>query len=256
MTPTRSRLAFEARGGRTALTDARAELPLIVQRPLHGPHGEAVVTLLTPSGALFDGDAMHLQVTCGPGTDVTLTTAAATKLNRCPSGEIHFDFHVDVAPGAIFRYLPHELIPFGGTSYSQHLAVHVHDDARAWLLDVVSAGQSGAAFTYTRLSFQTTLCHDGSVVARERMLMTPQTARQLRRRTHYGGLFALGPEWTRPSVSDVNRQLAREAPLAGASQLPHNGMLLKALDDAAAPLRDVLLRAVGCPSWLHALLPP
>jgi urease accessory protein UreH len=238
------------------LADARAELPLLVQRPLHGPHGEAVVTLLTPSGALFDGDAMHLQVTCAPGTDVTLTTAAATRLNRCPSSEIQFDCHVDVAPGATFRYLPHELIPFGGTSYSQRLVVDVGDGARAWLLDIVSAGQTGAAFTYTRLSFESTLRHDGRIFARERAVMTPDTARQLRGHTHYGGLFALGSEWTRASVVDVNRQLACDALLVGASQLPAYGMLLKALGDAAVPVRAALLRAVNCPGWLHALVPP
>jgi urease accessory protein len=211
---------------------------------------------LTPSGALFDGDAMHLEVTCAPGTDVTLTTAAATKLNRCPSAEIQFDCHVEVAPGATFRYLPHELIPFRAASYSQRLRVDVRDEASAWLLDVVSAGQTGAPFTYTRLSFETTLSRDGSVFARERMVMTPESARQLRGHTHYGGLFALGSPWTRARVSDVNRSLACDAPLAGASLLPANGMVLKALDDAAAPLRAALLSAVDCPRWLHALLPP
>jgi urease accessory protein len=232
------------------------ELPLLVQRPLHGPRGEAVVTLLTPSGALFDGDAMRLEVRCGPDTDVTLTTASATKLNRCPSGGIEFDCHVGVATGAIFRYLPHELIPFGGARYRQRLGVDLHGDARGWLLDVVSAGHTGAAFSYASLKFQTTLSHDGSVVARERILMTPSIARQLRGRTHYGGLFALGPDWTRARVLELNDRLARDAPLAGASQLPANGMVLKALDDAAAPLRAALLRAVDCPRWLDALIPP
>ncbi len=256
MPHTRSHLAFQARDGRTALAEAHTELPLLVQRPLHGPRGEAVVTLLAPSGALFDGDAMHLEVACGAGTDVTLTTAAATKLNRCPSGEIEFECHVDVAPGATFRYLPHELIPFGGTRYRQHLSVDVQADARAWLLEVVSAGQSGAAFTYTSLSFQTTLSHNGGVVAGERMLMSPSTACQLRGHTHYSGLFALGPDWTRDRVLELSRRLACDVPLAGASLLPAHGAVLKALHDAAAPLRTALLGAVGCPAWLHALLPP
>jgi hypothetical protein len=38
--------------------------------------------------------------------------------------------------------------------------------------------------------------------------------------------------------------------------LPANGIVLKALDDAAAPLRTALLHSVGCPAWLHSLLPP
>ncbi len=215
-----------------------------------------MVALLTPSGALFDGDAMHLEVSCAPHTDVTLTTAAATKLNRCPSGAIQFDCHVDVGPGATFRYLPHELIPFGGTRYRQQLNVNLHGDASAWLLDVVGAGQTGAPFTYTCLSFETTLRLDGSVFARERMGMTRNTAPQLRGHTHYAGLFALGAAWTRASAGEVNRRVACDLPLAGASLLPAHGIVLKALGDAAAPLRAALLRAIGCPGWLQALLPP
>jgi urease accessory protein len=251
-----SRLVFTAPAGRTALTDAHAELPLLVQRPLHGPRGEAVVTLLTPSGALFDGDVLRLEVTCGPRTDVTLTTAAATKLNRCLSGEIQFECHVDVAPGATFRYLPHELIPFSATRYRQHLTVDLQVGARAYLLDIVSPGQTGAAFTYTCLSFQTTLRQAGGVVARERMVMTSSTARQLRGYTHYAALFALGPAWTRASASELNRRLAGEAPLAGASLLPAYGVVVKALGDAAAPLRTALLRSIGLADGLQALLPP
>jgi urease accessory protein UreH len=205
---------------------------------------------------MFDGDTMRLEVMCGPGTDVTLTTAAATKLNRCPSGEIQFECNVNVEPAATFRYLPHEVIPFGGTRYRQCLCVDLHENARVWLLDVVGAGQAGPAFSYEWLSFQTTLRHHGEVFARERMLMTPDTAPQLRGHTHYGGLFALGPEWTRDSISQVNSRLACEAALAGATLLPANGIVLKALDDASAPLRAALLRSVSCPAWLQSLLPP
>jgi urease accessory protein len=214
-----------------------------------------VVVTLAPSGALFDGDSVHLRVTCGPRTDVTLTTASATKLNRCQRGEIRLDVHVSVAAGAIFRYLPHELIPFRGTRYQQRIQVDLHADARAWLVEVVGAGQTGAAFTYACLSFETTLRRDSLVIARERFTMTPQTASQLGGHSHYAGLFALGPEWDHASAGAVNARLASH-PLAGASSLPGGGLVAKALGDAAEPLRATLLRAMECPAWLEVLIPP
>ncbi|HEY2594878.1 MAG TPA: urease accessory protein UreD [Chloroflexota bacterium] len=251
----RSRLAFEARNGRTVLAASRTELPLAVQRPLRGPGGQAVVAVLTPSGALFDGDNVCLEVTCGPDTDVTLTTASATRLNRCDRLDIRFDLHVTVAEGATFRYLPHELIPFGGTRYRQRIRIDLHGDARAWLLEVVSAGQTGAAFSYGCLRFETTLQQNLEVVARERLEMTPHTAAQLRGHTHYASLFALGPEWDAAAARFVNIGLARQAG-SGASQLPAGGIVVKAVGDAAEPLRTALLEAVDCPPWLRALLPP
>src|SRR4051794_38393517 len=72
--PVASLLRFGSRQGKTVVLAARSELPLILQRPLRGPAGQAVATLLTPAGALFGGDSPELEVCCEPGTDVTLTT--------------------------------------------------------------------------------------------------------------------------------------------------------------------------------------
>jgi len=250
-----SYLTFEYRNGHTVLAASHVELPLFVQRPLRGPHGEAVVVMLSPSGALFDGDRLDLQVTCAAGTDVTLTTASATKLNRCPRDDIRFDLHVEVRGGATFRYVPHELIPFRDTHYRQRISLDIDADARAWLLEVAGAGQTGAAFTYARLDFATTLRRDQQVVARERFCMSPETAGQLQGRTHYAGLFALGPEWDPTSARQVNDRLACE-PLAGASTLPGGGVVARAVGDAAQSLRGRLLRAVDYPAWLTSLVPP
>jgi urease accessory protein len=252
---TRSQLTFEDRNGQTILAASRVALPLLVQRPLHGPHGQAVVVALTPSGALFDGDSVDLRVSCGPRTDVTLTTASATKLNRCQRGEVRFELQVSVAAGATFRYLPYELIPFRGARYRQRIRMDLYQDARAWLVEVVGSGQTGAGFTYSCLSFETTLLRDERVTARERFVLTPQTAAQLRGYSHYGSLVALGPEWDRASATAVNARLSAHPP-AGASLLPGGGLVARALADSAEPLRATLLGAVDCPAWLGRLLPP
>jgi urease accessory protein UreH len=229
-------------------------LPLLVQRPLHGPHGQAVVVVLSPSGALFDGDSVDLGVTCGPRTDVTLTTASATKLNRCERGEVRFNLEVSVDADATFRYLPHVLIPFRGARYRQRIHVDMHHDARALLVEIVGAGQTGAAFTYSCLSFETTVVRGDLVTARERFVLTPQTAGQLRGYSHYGGLFALSPGWDHASAGAVNARLASHPP-AGASLLSSGGLVARALADAAEPLRATLLGAVDCPVWLEPLRP-
>jgi urease accessory protein len=211
--------------------------------------------LLTPSGALFDGDHMCLEVRCDPDTDVTLTTAAATKLNRCDRLDIRFDLHVELAAGATFRYLPHELIPFPGARYRQRITADLGDGARAWLLEVVSAGTTGATFSYEQLGFETEVRHVGVPTAREHVVMTPRTAAQLRGHTHSAALFAFGSEWDRSAAAAVNQRLACH-PSAGASLLPSGGILARAVGDDAHTLREHLLAAAECPDWLPKLLPP
>jgi urease accessory protein UreH len=245
-----NRLVFGYHAGRTRLVGAHTELPLLVQRPLHGPAGEAVVTLLTPSGALFDGDSVSLEVVCGPSTDVTLTSASATKLNRCEQGVIGFDLHADVAAGATFRYLPHELIAFGGTRYRQRITLDLWSDARAWLLEVVAT-----SFAFDALTFETSIRHAATLAARERFSMTSSSISQLGGHTHYAGLFLLGPDLSRETAAEVGACVGQHA-VGGASLLPSRGLVAKALGDAAEPLRRLLLAAARVPDWLVALLPP
>jgi urease accessory protein len=253
-----SYLRFAARAGRTVLLAAHAQLPLVIQRPLRGPAGQAVLVLLTPAGALFDGDVLSLEVLCGPHTDVTLTTTAATKLNRCERSQISFELRVRVAHGATFRYLPHELIPFRDTSYVQRIDLDLEADAQAWLLEIIGPGATDAAFTYRRMAFETNARHDLALVARERFELDPRSAAQLRGRSHYGSLLLFGPGYTAAAASVINERLAIEpcAGLAGASALPGYGIGLKIVGGAAERLRDTLLASANCPSWLSSLISP
>jgi urease accessory protein len=235
------------------LEGCHTELPLLVQRPLYGPGGQAIVVLLTPAGALFDGDAPRLQVWCGPGVDVTLATASATKLNRCDRSRITFELEVHVADGAEFRYLPYELIPFRGADYLQRVRVALQGAGRAWLLEVIAPGRTVEPFTYTKLDFGTEVRHEDTVVARERFVLTPSSAGQLRGRTHYGSLLVFGP--LDAEQTNERMALARNGGVGGASALPGGGVGLKMVGFSAQQVRETLL-AAQAPEWLSAALPP
>jgi urease accessory protein len=256
--PASSRLRFARQGERTVLIASRAELPLVVQRPLRGPAGQAVLVLLTPAAALFDSEALRLEVCCGEDTDVTVTTTAATKLNRCDRGQISLEVHLSIGRGATLRYLPHELIPFQGASYAQRIDVDLVDGASLWLLEVVGPGASAAPFTYTRLAFETNVRQHGSVLARERFVLAPESAAQLRGHSHYGSLLLFGPGYDRAAAAALNERLAcAPGPAqAAVSALPTHGVVMKMLGASAQSVRDTLLTAAACPAWLTSLLPP
>jgi urease accessory protein len=230
----RSRLHFGARGGATALVECQASLPLVVPRPLHGPRGQVVATLLTPAGALFDGDGLDVEVSCDAGTDVTLTTAGASRLNRCDHSDIRVRMHVIVGPGAHLRYLPHETLAFAGARYRQSLELDLRVDARATFLDVI------APSAHSTLRFLTRVSRDGVVHVVERFTF--------RGSRHYGSLLLL----------DADSAAWREPPACGGrSALPNNaGFGVKALGTSAHALRQHMLGAAGLPAWLTPLLAP
>jgi len=245
-----SHLRFGPRGGRTAVLASHGELPLILQRPVRGPLGQAVVTLLTPAGALFDSDGVELDVDCEAGSDVTLTTAAATKLNRCDGEGIDVTLRVRVADGATFRYLPHELIPFAGARYQQRIAVEVATGGAAAVLEVIAPGTSEAPFAYAAVDFSTTVHVDGALAVRERFVLTPRSVRQFGEWTHYGSLLAIGLA-LEGATECVDSRLQ-----SGESSLPGGGRVVKALGHSAQSIRTALLARLRACAWLDALLPP
>jgi len=228
---------------------SRGELPLILQRPIRGPCGQAVVTLLTPAGALLDGDSVDLHVECDSMTDVTLTTAAATKLNRCDARVIQFRLRASVSPGATLRYLPHALIPFTGARYQQEIEVDLQESACLTLLEVIGSGASASPFTFDRLDFATSVRVAGEPVVRGRFVLTPRSAAQLGSQTHFGSLLVFG-EAAVPDVTDA------PFTFVGVSDLPYPGRVVKMLGTSAQVVRSRLLGALADAGWLLPLLPP
>jgi urease accessory protein len=232
---------------------------MVVQRPLRGPTGQAVLVLLTPAGALFEGDTIHLNVHCGPGCDVTLLTAAATKLNRCDHQPIRFTLEASLAAGATLRCLPHELIPFPAARYRQRLSLSLEADSQATLLDVLTPGRSGQPFAYTRLDFETEVRRHGQLALRERFSLAEGVAARLGGHTHYGSLLLLDGTSRDPRAvaGSATQSLAQAGACAAASALPAAaGIAIKMLGDSAREIRQALLRAAGCPAWLRAFTPP
>ena len=237
-----SQLRFERRAARTSMVAAHTELPLLVQRPRYGPRGEAIVTLLTPAAAYFNGDVVDLTVKCCSGSDVTLVTVGATRVNR---GATSFKLSAHVEAGAVLRHLPHELIPFAGAEYVQQIELNLEADAAAVLLDVVTPGRSDTPFAYAQLAFHTTVLLRGSLISRECFTMTPAVSAALRGWTHYGSLLALGPKFNRAAADAADARLARSGICSSASTLPSYGIVLKALGASAQQVREALLCALA-----------
>jgi urease accessory protein len=209
-----------------------------------------VVALLTPAGALFDGDVVGLEVECEAGSDVTLTTAAATKLNRCDGQGIELSMRVHVADGATFRHLPHEVIPFAGARYRQRIEVDVAPGGAAVLMEVIGPGASEAHFAYAALDFLTIVHVAGVLKVRERFVLTPRSAAQFGEWTHYGSVLALGVPKAGPVECERHIQL-QESGLPGG-----DGVVLKALGRSAEVVRAALLGRLRRGDWLESLLPP
>lgn len=106
----RLRLSFGRRGGGTALVDRYASAPFGAVRANHPDmSGMPEVQVTNPSGGIFGGDRLEVEIDLAPGSSTTVLTQAANKAYR---GEDALQrTTIRVGEGALLEYLPHHLIP-------------------------------------------------------------------------------------------------------------------------------------------------
>lgn len=238
-----AKLTFARERGQTVLRTCCSQLPLQIFQPIPGPSGEAIVTVMCPTGDLLCGDEVRLQVTCGPGTDVILRQASGTRLHACDEGQIVFDGRFEVGPDARLRYLPWELIPFANTAYRQRLQVDLAEGGEATLREVVGPGRVWEVDAPRRLSLAVESRVDGDLAFADVLRLTGQNPIATARRTHTGSLLLLGPHYIQDDADRIDAALRGAGLLASASLLPRYGIGVRALGNSA----DALFRAFdGC----------
>ncbi|MBM2809491.1 MAG: urease accessory protein UreD [Chloroflexi bacterium] len=238
------------------MSRSRSELPLHVQRPIHGPNGEAILTLLTPSGGLLAGDEIDLHVECLSGADVLIRQTGATRLGRCDEEPIRFDATFYVSEGARLRFLPYELLPSAGADYIQNIHLLLEDGAEATFLEVISPG-AGDPFAYQQIVLRMEAHlhrhpHPGSR-SREggtgEMILLDATRvfpadgdgiLALGGHSHFATLHIFGPALGQSDADALHATLSNNGLVASATVLPHYGIGARLVGDSA----DAMLRAL------------
>ncbi|MFI0372624.1 urease accessory protein UreD [Actinomadura sp. 1N219] len=147
-------LAFAETGGGTVLTGHFQKAPLHTTRPLYpdpARPGMPHVMVMSSGGGVLQGDRYRMELDCGPGTSVHVTTQTATRLYRMDHDYATQMIDITAAAGAYVEYLPETTIPFGGSRYYQRLRVTADPDATIVLGEKLMAGRlaRGERHAYT-----------------------------------------------------------------------------------------------------------
>jgi len=147
-------LEFERIAERTELTGHYQKAPLHITRPLYlDPRAPGLphVMLMSSGGGVLQGDRYRIDVSCGAGASVRLTTQSATRIYRMERDYATQLMEFTVGPGGYLEYLPDVTIPFGGARYYQRIGVTAHPDATVVLGETLLAGRlaRGERHAYT-----------------------------------------------------------------------------------------------------------
>ncbi|HYE89627.1 MAG TPA: urease accessory protein UreD [Terriglobales bacterium] len=239
-------LRVERRGTASVLAGCRFTLPLQVLTPLALDDTALVVSILNPTGALFGGDRLRIEVHAAPGAHTLLTTPSATKVHRTDGPDAEQDVRLTVAAGAVVEWVPDHTIPFTGSAYRGRLHAHVGAGGGLVVVDAFSAGRvtRGESWGFRSLESALTIVDDEGWLLHDRFVL-PGAAR-------WGGLgftegapyFAtvavVSPAPVDDLVAAARAGLAAGRLRAGVGRLPRRGVLVRCLADDAPALEHGL----------------
>ncbi|MGW3439990.1 urease accessory protein UreD [Streptomyces bacillaris] len=259
-------LGFAVRGGRTELVERYQKSPLQIIRPLWTDPalpGMTYVCLMATGGGVAQADRYRMDFRCGPGTEVHLTTQAATKVFRMEHDYAAQRVHLTADEGAYVEYLPDPVIPFEGSRFYQSTEVTVAPGATVVLGDTVTAGRLARGERHAYRVFAADLRigrPDGTLLAVDTQRLSPDAdgagvlgPAVFAGHDHVSSLYAVTDRAPATEVADVlHEAVAGHGVTYGVSVLPREcGAWLRLLDDS--PVR---VAAAHTAAWaaVHRLL--
>ncbi|WNI16196.1 urease accessory protein UreD [Actinacidiphila sp. ITFR-21] len=254
-------LAFAVRAGRTELVQRYQKSPLQIMRPLWiDPMmpGMSHVYLMSTGGGVAQADRYRMDFRCGPGTEVHLTTQAATKVFRMEHDYASQRVHLTAEDGSYVEYLPDPLIPFRDARYYQRTEVTVAPGATVVIGDTLTAGRlaRGERHDYRVLATDLHIRRpDGTLLAVDTLRLAPGSGRGRSEvagpgvfagHDHVASVFVVTDRAPAAEVaSALHHALADLGPLYGASVLPGEcGAWVRVLGDS-----PVLVAAARHTAW-------
>ena len=195
-------LTLRRSGARTVVSDLYFRTPLQVMRPHYlDDNGTAYIYLLSPGGGVVGGDRYTITMKLDEGARACVTTASATKIYDSAGKTARQLFEVILQSGAVFEYLPEQIIPFAGSVFRQDMKVRLGHGALAVLAEIVAPGRlaRGEAFSYDDYSSGLSVADAcDSLLLRERTRLQPGSwvpgngLGMLEGHYYLGTLYALG----------------------------------------------------------------
>jgi urease accessory protein len=257
-------LALARRNGTTRVEHQYQRAPLHVYRPIHLDEnlpGMAFVFVQQFGDGYVEGDRCRIEIDCGPGTAVHVTTQAATNLYRAERNFASQLVDLRVGAGAVLEYLPDAVVPFRGSRFFQRTSLTVASGATAIVGEVLLPGRvaRGELHAYELYWAETEARRpDGSLLFADVLRLSPTQGEGLRSLGLLGGSDVIGTLYvvTEQGPADelvalLRAALASSDVLAGVSELPNGcGVSVRLLGRTSKTVRAALTSA-----WHAARLP-
>ena len=236
----RLQLEYSERERRTYLSSRSHIGPLVVQRAFH-PEGDTCHTYIVhPPGGIVGGDELRLEAKANVGTQVLLTTPAATKFYRSAGPWAHLTQIAEVEHAQL-EWLPQETIFYPGSRVQSATRVMLRGDSPhfvGWEIPCLGLPAREQAFDCGELRLDFGLWKGELPLFIDRMRLSGDS---LARKAQWGlaGFEALGTLLAYPATkAHVESCRGISCDLETAVTLVDNVLVCRALASQAEPIKQ------------------
>lgn len=250
-------LSLARSGGTTRVVRQKQRAPLHVYRPIYldeNVPGMAFVFVQQFGDGYVDGDRCRIEIDCGPGSAVHVTTQAATNIYRSRRNFASQVVNLRVARGAVLEYLPDAVVPFRGSRFLQRMCVTVDVDSTVIVGEVLLPGRvaRGEIHAYDLYRADTEARRpDGTLLFADVLRLRPAEGNGSRsigllgRNDVVATLYVVTQRASAADLVELLRHaLAGRGVLAGVSELPNGcGVAARILGATSKTVRTALAEA-------------
>ena len=186
------RLGLVRRGGRTRLERLEQSGAARLKFPRQAGAAPCEAVLINTAGGLTGGDNFKVAAALGPGTEATLTTAAAEKIYRARDGTAAVSVTLSVAAGARLAWLPQATILYDRAVLERTTRVELGAEASFLGLEIVIFGRAamGESVRWGSLRDQWRVWRQGRLLFADAVRLEGPIAERLARPALLGGAGA------------------------------------------------------------------
>ena len=219
--------------------------------------------VVNPTAGLFAGDELRMRVEVGDGARVSLTSPSASRFHAMGDCGGWVEQEFDVGAGAWLEFRPDLVIPQGKSRVSQTTRLTVAEGGEVVFFDLLAPGRvaHGESYQYQRYSTTLELELGGSLVARERMVLSPEDGGWPLRVpgwevSYYGAVWLVGAGVTTGEevLAKLERQLDSEGVRIGVSALTGGVAVVRVLAARSVLLKNSLSRVREAVEGMFPLL--
>ena len=211
--------------------------------------GMPFIMVLQQGGGMLQGDRYRLDISCGEGAAIHVTSQSATKLYKCDDNFITQIVTITAGKDSVVEYLPDMTIPYRNSRFFQRLDLHIDPEATVIVGEVLTAGRiaMGERHDYDIYFAQTNAyAPDGRLLAVDTVKLQPpagsvESPALFGPYDAFGVLSVFSRKLPLPQLTRVVREalaadtvVARKA-IAGVSELPNaSGISVRILGTSGA----------------------